>query len=346
MRHHLTSLLIFLTLVSCQQVKKEASVVSGQNISTKNIDELVGKDYLIDEQHSYVGFRIKYFGSSNVRGRFDKFNGTAFYDSLTGFVSVNMIIDVNSINTGQTTRDGDLKEGEWFESAKYPSIGFRSTTVETTKSGFNLKGLLTIKGIQREVVVPFDQPTAITKDWAGNDQVDFTGTFKINRRDYKVEGASTWNKIMENGFTQLSEEVEIELEIHARRADYSIRKLRKDARLFDSTAFNVMSEIRMVGFEKSMIKLEKLSNQNDNTFAILSDVGYALLSEGRYENARTVFNLLIKLFPDKYTYNNQIGVSYLKEGNTNDAQTYFRKTLLSDSSNTKAIEYLNLVRVQ
>jgi hypothetical protein len=27
----------------------------------------------VDDQHSYIGFRIKYFGSSNVRGRFDKF---------------------------------------------------------------------------------------------------------------------------------------------------------------------------------------------------------------------------------------------------------------------------------
>src|SRR5688572_5319964 len=95
---------LLLSLVGCERnsngEKQENKFDEKNSISIDNISSLIGKDFLIDDQHSYIGFRIKYFGTSNVRGRFDKFNGTAFYDSTSGFISVSLNIDANSINTG------------------------------------------------------------------------------------------------------------------------------------------------------------------------------------------------------------------------------------------------------
>ena len=76
-------------------------------------------DYLIDDQHSYIGFKIKYFGFSPVRGRFNEFNGHVLYDEKDiSKTSVTLFIDVASINTGVEMRDNDLKTSHWFGTEK------------------------------------------------------------------------------------------------------------------------------------------------------------------------------------------------------------------------------------
>ncbi len=189
-------------------------------------ESFIGNDFHIDDQHSYIGFKIKYFGFSPVRGRFNEFNGTLFYDPLDLTVlRVSVFIDVGSINTGNKRRDNDLRsEGTWFDTNKFPNIIFSSSEVIPKSNGaFDLIGYLTIKGITKVDTISFDKPTDLSKDWAGNNQVDFSGKIIINRQDYEVFGGEFWSAIMENGITQLSDKVEIELDIHTRKFDYQER---------------------------------------------------------------------------------------------------------------------------
>ncbi|MDZ7650338.1 MAG: hypothetical protein U5K54_26135 [Cytophagales bacterium] len=66
--------------------------IDNQNYIKPDLKNLIGHDFLIDDQHSYIGFRIEYFGNSKVRGRFDEFNGTVFYDSSSKQISSTLII--------------------------------------------------------------------------------------------------------------------------------------------------------------------------------------------------------------------------------------------------------------
>ena len=73
--------LISLMIFSCSEKPSsdtQANQTSGDEPILTILD--IGKDYLIDDQHSYIGFKIKYFGFSPVRGRFNDFDGTLFYD--------------------------------------------------------------------------------------------------------------------------------------------------------------------------------------------------------------------------------------------------------------------------
>ncbi len=142
-------------LVSCNHKDQHRPQVN-ENVEEEiqfDRSSFIGQDYIIDDQHSYLGFRIKYFGFSPVRGRFNDFSGTLFYSpSSIAYLSVTVAIDVNSINTGNERRDDDLKrEGTWFDATTFPKILFKSTEiVAKIDDEFDVIGTLIIKGMSKK----------------------------------------------------------------------------------------------------------------------------------------------------------------------------------------------------
>ncbi|WP_374949886.1 YceI family protein [Mucilaginibacter sp.] len=97
---------------------------------------------------------------------------------------ITAVADVTTINTDNNMRDKHLKNEDYFDVAKYPSITMSSVSFKK-KSGNEYAGQfnITIKDKTKLIDVPF------TYTKAGNvDQ--FKGTFKINRRDFGVGGNS------------------------------------------------------------------------------------------------------------------------------------------------------------
>lgn len=331
-----------LFFLACSSEKKDAANVERaiQEISRPNFTGMIGRDFLIDDQHSYIGFRIKYFGSSNVRGRFDRFKGTAFYDTVSRFISSTIVIDVTSINTGDKRRDEDLKQGAWFETSRFPSVTFTSLGTALTPDGLVLRGVLKIKNVSKDIALKLNRPTLMTKDWAGNDQVDFSGEFTLYRKEFGIEGDGFWNEMMENGVAQLSDEVLVEIEIHARRADYLVRK--DNPELIDSVALILLKEVSQEGFENvaSRVLNKNIGHTDRAERSTLYDFGYVLMSEGKHNEARQVFDRLTQLYPDKINDLNLLGVCYLLEGETQQAKAIFNRVIAGDSLNVKAMEYL------
>ena len=340
-------LLLLILLCSCGQTGAELrDQPKLPSLSTPSLDpaSFIGNDYLMDAQHSYIGFKIKYFGFSPVRGRFDAFDGTLLYDpSDLSSLSVTVFLDVNSINTGDETRDEDLKrEGTWFDAKTFPVIRFQSTEVlPTSEGGFDLIGDLTIKGITQSDTIAFEAPTQLSKDWAGNDQVDFSGRMMINRQDFEVFGGDFWSSVMENGLTQLSDEVEIELDIHARKADYQIRY--EDA---DSTDLRkiVLDQIKAKGVERGVPLLDSLFQEEELSSGKLSTIGYTLNAWKMHKEASMVFQKRAEYYPEKISSQNQLGITNLFLNKLDIAKDYFQSALDMDSTDSRAHEYARLIQ--
>src|ERR1700761_2015679 len=98
--------------------------------------------------------------------------------------SIEATVDVNTINTDNSSRDEHLKSDDFFDVAHHPKITLKSVSFKH-KSSSNYTGVfnLTIRAKTKQVEVPF---TFTEKD---NSQA-FKGTFKINRLDYGVGGTS------------------------------------------------------------------------------------------------------------------------------------------------------------
>jgi polyisoprenoid-binding protein YceI len=166
----------------------------------------------IDTAHSEVTFSVRHMMISNVRGQFKKFSGNINIDEANpANSSVDVTIDVASIDTRDEKRDGHLTSPELFDAATHPTITFKSTRIAV--GGTNLGtifGDLTIKGITRQVALDVTFSGKAKSPW-GTTSAGFSATTKINRTDYDL----TWNVALETGGILVGEEIAINIELEA-----------------------------------------------------------------------------------------------------------------------------------
>jgi polyisoprenoid-binding protein YceI len=168
-------------------------------------------EYTLDPAHSRVGFVARHAMVTKVRGAFNDFTGTATVDGEDlSRSSVNVTIKTDSIDTRNAQRDGHLRNNDFLAVSEYPEITFVSTAVEQDGENINITGDLTIKGITRQVTVPFTfEGTA--QDPFGNIRAGFEGSTVINRKDYGI----TYNAVLETGGVLIGEKITLEFEISA-----------------------------------------------------------------------------------------------------------------------------------
>ena len=142
----------------------------------------------IDPAHSAAQFAVKHLMISTVRGAFTSVKGSIQLDDkdITKS-SVEVTIDVNSVDTRQPDRDKDLKSDHFFDAEHFPTITFKSKKVEQVSPGkLKVTGDLIIRGTTKEVVLDVDGPTAPVKDPWGNQRIGVSASSKITRQDYGI----------------------------------------------------------------------------------------------------------------------------------------------------------------
>ena len=170
--------------------------------------------YDIDPSHSAAHFSVRHLMISTVKGEFSKVAGTVVYDPSNLAASrIEATIDANSINTREAKRDAHLKSADFFDTAKYPTLTFKSKQFQRAGNKVQIKGDLTMHGVTREVVLDVDGPTAEVKDPWGNVRLGASATTKVNRKDWGLG----WNQALEAGGVAVGEEVTITLDIEAVR---------------------------------------------------------------------------------------------------------------------------------
>lgn len=147
---------------------------------------LAVETYKIDGAHSAAIFSVKHLGISTVRGRFTDVSGTIEFDpQAPEKSSVVAVIKASSITTDNATRDKHLNSPDFFDTAKYPEITFKSTSVRH-ESGENYVavGNLTMKDVTKQVEIPFTLGQG--KGPKGEPRLGAEATLKLNRTDYHV----------------------------------------------------------------------------------------------------------------------------------------------------------------
>lgn len=174
-----------------------------------------GGEYKMDASHSVIGFSIRHFEISWVRGRFKDFVGTINYDeSDVTKSSVEFTAKIESIDTGVQNRDAHLRTADFFDAAKFPDMTFKSTRVERKgKDQYVLHGDFTLKGVTKQISFPFTLTGAV-KDARGNTRFGVAAQTTLDRREYGI----TWGMPMGNGGVNVGNEVTIDLQLEALKA--------------------------------------------------------------------------------------------------------------------------------
>lgn len=167
-------------------------------------------NWAIDPTHTEIGFKIKHMMFTNVNGQFTDFETTVTTaDDQYTDAQIEFTAQVASINTNNADRDNHLKSADFFNAEEFPTLSFRSTSL-TAKEGESgkLNGVLTIKGVSKEVSLPIEVSNKMKDPW-GNTRVALSIGGSINRADYGL----TWNAALETGGVLVSEEVRFAIEV-------------------------------------------------------------------------------------------------------------------------------------
>ena len=149
-------------------------------------------NYNVDASHSDIGFKVKHMMISNVKGSFEKFDGSFSFDEKTKqFSAINGTVEVTSLTTQENKRDAHLKSKDFFDAQKYPKMHLKLLKQNGDKGTFEL----TIKDVTKVVTLDVEEVSGTVKDPWGNTRMAFELNGKINRKDFNIN----FNKLLETG---------------------------------------------------------------------------------------------------------------------------------------------------
>jgi polyisoprenoid-binding protein YceI len=185
-------------------------------MSTTTLPHSVTGTYAIDPAHSRIGFVARHAMVTKVRGSFNEFAGSGYFDAENPADSrAQLTIEAASIDTRNADRDGHLRSNDFFDMENHPQITFTSTSVEPVSAErYRVTGDLTIRGVTKPVTVDVEY-TGSAVDPFGNRRIGFEGRTTVNRKDWGVN----WNAALEAGGVLVSEKVTLEIEVSAVRTD-------------------------------------------------------------------------------------------------------------------------------
>ena len=143
--------------------------------------------YGIDGTHTYPRFEYNHLGFSNQVHRFNKTTGKIAWDRAAKTGEVDITIDATSVDTGYALFNQHIQGEDFFDTAKYPSITFKSTAVKFDgDKPTSIEGNLTIKGVTRPVTLTVTAFHTAQHPMLKKDAVGANATTKIKRSEFNM----------------------------------------------------------------------------------------------------------------------------------------------------------------
>ncbi|WP_321389144.1 YceI family protein [uncultured Desulfuromusa sp.] len=167
--------------------------------------------FQVDTAHTQIHFSVQHLVVFKVRGNFTDFTGLIEADPKNRtLISAEATIQAASIDTRIDKRDQHLRSADFFDTANYPQIHFKSKSVTGSGDHIIMVGDITIKGITKEITLEGRfLGTAAGPD--GRLRAGFEASGMLNRKDFGLN----WNKVTETGSIIVGDDVQIGLEVES-----------------------------------------------------------------------------------------------------------------------------------
>lgn len=163
------------------------SCIAGMLLLSATLTRAQSSTWIPDKAHSAVDFSILHLGLSNVRGHFGNIGGTiVLNESDLTKSSVNITIDVSTVDTGVAARDGDLKGPNFFDVAQFPTATFVSTNIAKSGGYLTVSGNLTLHGVTKPVQLQVEGPTGPVPGMDKKPHSGFSTTATISRTAFGI----------------------------------------------------------------------------------------------------------------------------------------------------------------
>ena len=168
--------------------------------------------YNIDPTHTYPSFEADHMGGVSIwRGKFNSSSGKIVLDTVSKTGTVDVTIDINSIDFGLDKMNAHAVSAEIFDATKYPTATYSGTLAGFTDGKpTKVNGNLTLHGVTKPVELTINQFLCKQNPMSKKEVcgADALATFK--RSDFGVDYGAAY------GFKQ---EVTLRIQVEAVRAD-------------------------------------------------------------------------------------------------------------------------------
>lgn len=141
----------------------------------------------LDPTHTAPRFEYSHFGYSNQVHRFDKTSGKIVLDRAAKTGSVDVTIDAKSVNTGYALFNEHIQAADYFDTAKYPTITFKSNAVKFEgDKPVAVEGNLTVKGVTKPVTLTVTSFHSMPHPMLKKDAIGANAVTKIKRSEFNM----------------------------------------------------------------------------------------------------------------------------------------------------------------
>ncbi|MEC3949735.1 YceI family protein [Sphingobium sp. HWE2-09] len=153
---------------------------------TKDVAKVTGGTYKVDGGHTQVVFAWNHMGFTNNMGTIAEPTGTLTLDKASPAKSkVAVEFTIANLRTGVAKLDEHLMKADFFDSAKFPTATFVSTSVKPEgATAAEITGNLTIKGVTKPVTLDAEFFGAGVQPMSKKENVGFVATGTIKRSDF------------------------------------------------------------------------------------------------------------------------------------------------------------------
>lgn len=140
-----------------------------------------------DPTHSRIAFTIRHLGVADVHGHIDDVEATIRYNAVDVTKSnVAATIGMNTVSTGESGRDNEIRSADFFDVDHFPRATFISSQVAKNGDGLWVRGNLTLHGITRQVVLNVRGPDKPVMGADGRPHSGFSATTTIDRTAFDI----------------------------------------------------------------------------------------------------------------------------------------------------------------
>lgn len=145
--------------------------------------------YTLDPEHAYITFRVGHLGLSTIVGRFNVVAGTLDFDpSDISAMSLQGIIEANSVDVNNADLEERLLGDDWFNVASFPQIVFTSTGVTVGEDdNLLIAGELSMLGVSKQLTLQARFNGGADNILTGKYTLGFSGMAQLKRSDYGMD---------------------------------------------------------------------------------------------------------------------------------------------------------------
>lgn len=149
--------------------------------------------YDIDPTHTFPSFEADHMGLSVWRGKFNKTSGKVTLDKAAGQGSLEVMIDVASIDFGLDSMNSQARGPDLFDVAKYPQANYKGKLFGFANGApSQVVGELTLHGVTKPVVLKINSFKCMPHPMLKREVCGADALATLNREEFGMDAGKAY----------------------------------------------------------------------------------------------------------------------------------------------------------